>query len=135
MKRELYAGLAIMCMTTSAMLAWAQDPAEEKPTPARNAFVKVFSYSPLAFNGVFVNQLDTETTATAAQKYGVLKALVLAEASVSPRNVGQVFTDAPPAVRALLKTTTKAILDQATSDTLAQAAIMSAEAAGALGDD
>jgi hypothetical protein len=97
--------------------------------------VKVFSYSPLAFNGVFVNQLDTETTATAAQKYGVLKALVLAEASVSPRNVGQVFTDASPAVRALLKTTTKAILAQATSNTLAQAAIMSAEAAGALGDD
>jgi hypothetical protein len=137
MKREIACTTLFLLIGTAGMLNWAADlgPADDAPAPARDAFVKAFSANPLGFNGVFVDLLDAETTATAAQKYAVLKTLVKAEAAMSPRAVGQFFVEAPPAVKARLKVTTKAILDQATSATLAQAAIMGAEAEGALGDN
>jgi hypothetical protein len=131
---EMLCGAALAIFAGAAIAA-DMAPEEQAPTPAKDAFVRVFSSNPLGFNGAFVTALDAETTSTTAQKYGILKALVLAESAMSPRNVGQLFADAPPAVKARLKTTTKFLLDQSTSATLIQAAALQAEAQRALGEN
>ncbi len=138
MKREIYAGLVIVCSMTAAMFSWAQgpdpEPIREQPTPAQDRFVEVYEQNPLAFNARVFSHLDTETTATVAQKYNVVKDLAYLEASAG-RSTRTIVSQAPSPLRTVLKSVTAATLVAAKAQAEAAVLVMDAKTSEALSEN